>query len=296
MHKEQLKKIATIIGKFLGVLGLLYVFYTLSQEYTFERFISNFYKVTPILPWLIMLNILSILMGIFVWHILLQHYTTKPFSFLLSYYYFAKTEIAKYLPGNVFHLIGRQAIAPQIDITQKEMAKISFLFTLNILIGTIFATTIFSFFAVHTPFYISLLLVAGSVLSITIIYIFFKKFSTNYKIQLSLYNTLSIALQGLMLGLLVMYQMELFSWGTFFQIISIYIISWLIGFVTPGASGGLGVREGTFIAIAAFLHLSIDQNIIIFSVLLIRLLNILVDILLFISTMFYHPQLPKEHS
>ena len=294
MQTEQLKKIATTLGKFLGILGLIFVFYKLSQDYTFASFISNFYAIAPLLPLLTLLNILSILIGIFVWHMLLQHYTQKPFSFLLSYYYFAKTEIAKYLPGNVFHLIGRQAIAHKIDISQKEMAKISFLFTLNLLIGTVFATTLLVFFAQNTPLYIILSLCLWTLMTLGIIYIFFKKFSLIEKIQLSLYHTLSIILQGLMLGIIVIYQMDAYTFGLFFQIMSIYIISWLIGFVTPGASGGLGVREGTFIAIASFLHLSVDEHIIIFSVLLVRLLNILVDVLLFISTLFLNNKFSKE--
>lgn len=294
MHTEQLKKIATIIGKFLGILGLLFVFYKLSQDYTFERFISNFSAIASLLPLLTIMNIVSIVLGIFVWHILLQHYTKKPFSFLLSYYYFAKTEIAKYLPGNIFHLIGRQAIAHQIDITQKEMAKISFLFTLNLLITTVFATTLFSLFVKDISLYISLLLFVAPIITFGIIYIFFKHFSLLEKTKLSLYHTIAIMLQGLMLGFIVLKQMEIFSFSLFCQIISIYIISWLIGFVTPGASGGLGVREGTFIAIASFLHLGIDENIIIFSVLLVRLLNILVDVLLFISTMLLGTKIQKE--
>lgn len=295
MNKQSLKGIATSVGKILGILGLLFVFYKLYQEYTFESFISNFIEIFSLLPLLIAMNILSIFIGILLWHTLLQHYTRKPFSILLSYFYFAKTEIAKYLPGNVFHLIGRQAIAHKIDISQKEMVKISFLFTLNILIGTVFATALLAFFAEHTPPYILLLLTLGALISIGIIYQFFKNFSLVDKYKLPLYTTLSIALQGLMLGLIVIQQMDTFTLGLFFKITGIYIISWLIGFVTPGASGGLGVREGTFIAIASFLQLDIHENIIIFSVLLVRLINILVDILLFLSTFLLKSKIEKIH-
>lgn len=294
MQSAPLKKIATILGKFLGIVGLIFVFYKLSQEYTFSNFISHFTAISSLLPLLTLLNIFSILVGILVWHILLQQYTTKPFAYKLSYYYFAKTEIAKYLPGNVFHLIGRQAIASQIDIPQKSMAKISFLFTLNILIGTVFATTLFSFFTQEISLSISLVLLLASLLTLIIIYFFFKSFSLKQKIQLSLYHTLSIILQGFMLGIIVSDQMEIFSLGLFFQIMSIYILSWLIGFVTPGASGGLGVREGAFIAIASFMQLNIDENIILFSVLLVRLLNILVDVLLFLSTLALKTKAQKE--
>lgn len=294
MQTEKIKHIVTILGKFLGFIGLIFVFYKLYQDYTFESFISNFYDILSLLPLLIIMNIISIFLGIVVWHMLLQHYTQKSFSLLLSYYYFSKTEIAKYLPGNVFHLIGRQAIANKVDITQKNMAKISFLFTLNILIGTVFSTTLLSLFSEKTPMYIILLLLISTAITLGVIYLFFKHFSLKDKLQLSLYHTLSIILQGLMLGFIVIYQMDSFTLGLFFKVIGIYIISWLIGFVTPGASGGLGVREATFIAIASFLELNIDENIIIFSVLLVRLLNILVDVLLYLSTLFIQPKNAKD--
>ena len=98
------------------------------------------------------------------------------------------------------------------------------------------------------------------------------------------YLALSIALQGVMLGIIVMYQSDAFTMSLFFQCVSIYILSWLIGFVTPGASGGLGVREGIFIAITNYLHIDISAEIIIFSVLLVRLINICVDVLLYLGT------------
>ena len=81
-----------------------------------------------------------------------------------------------------------------------------------------------------------------------------------------------------------MVQSDHFTTGLFFECVSIYIVSWLIGFITPGASGGLGIREGTFIAIAAFLHLDIAAEIIIFSVLLVRFINIIIDIAMYLST------------
>jgi len=87
-----------------------------------------------------------------------------------------------------------------------------------------------------------------------------------------------------MLGMIVMYQSDSFTANLFFLCVSIYTLSWLIGVVTPGASGGLGIREGTFIAITSYLQVDISTDIIIFSVLLVRLINITVDIGIYLST------------
>ena len=95
MNKAKIKSIVTLLGKYLGILGLLFVFYKLSQEYTFSSFTKQFLLLLDILPILFILNFLSILMGMVAWHIMLLQYAKKTFPFLVSYYYFSKTEIAK---------------------------------------------------------------------------------------------------------------------------------------------------------------------------------------------------------
>ncbi len=294
MYKERLKLIANQIGKLLGIIGLVYVLYTLSQEYTWQSFIHKFAQIRPLVPALILLNIVSIVLGISAWYILLLHYAQKPFGFVVAYYYFAKTEIAKYLPGNIFHFIGRQTIASKIGLSQKEMAHTSFLFIVFILVGTLFAGTLFSIFTSGLPLYLPSLLFFISLLVTYIIYKIYPTISTKHKVSSIGYFTLSIALQGMILGMIIMYQLDTFDYSLFLLLGGIYIISWLIGFITPGASGGLGVREGAFIAIIHFLHLSIDTDIIIFSVLLTRLVNILVDILVYLSTYMIQSKIVKE--
>ena len=94
----------------------------------------------------------------------------------------------------------------------------------------------------------------------------------------------SVAMQGMMLGMVMWHQSDSMTMGLFCQLTSIYIISWLIGFITPGASGGLGIREGTFVAISTFLHVNVTTDIIIFSVLMVRLINIMIDLIMYLST------------
>jgi len=291
-----LKKVAYALGKLLGLLGLTFVFYKLSQEYTVSSFADKFSSVSNILLPLVLLNVLSILLGIYAWHIMLLHYAKKHFSYVTSYYYFAKTEIAKYLPGNVFHFIGRQALASKISIEQVHMAKISALLTFLLLAGTLFSSTFFALLAIGIPTYILLLLLLGTVLALFAVFFSYTSFLLGKKIQMNILLSLSVALQGIMLGLIIMHQNIHFDSGLFFLYVCIYIISWLIGFVTPGASGGLGVREGAFIAIVAFLHIDITSEIVIFSVLLVRLINIFVDSILFISTFLLESKINKLHN
>jgi len=284
MNKTSLKKLLTFLGKFLGILGLIFIFYTLSEEYTWSSFTDKFSSVLPLLPILFLFNLYSILLGIYAWHFMLQNYASKRFGFLTSYYYFAKTEIAKYLPGNIFHFIGRQALASKVGISQIDMGKTSMLFSLLLLAATIIASTVFALFTTGIPIYLLGMMLLATVVTLFAIVFTYKSFPIEIKIKMNLLLILSVSVQGIMLASIILYQQESFSLGIFLQSTSIYIISWLIGFITPGASGGLGVREGTFVAIVHFLHLPIASEIIVFSVLLVRLVNILTDILLYLST------------
>lgn len=284
MHKESLKRIATLIGKLLGIAGLLFVFYKLFQEYTLDSFMAQLSLLLPLLPLLFLINILSTLLGIYAWHLMLCNYAIYPLAYKTSYYYFAKTEIAKYLPGNLFHFIGRQALASNIGIRQKEMAKISLLFSFLLLAATLFSSTFFALFSSEIPVYILILMGISCIIAAAATYYTYPSFPGKEKIKMNAILSFSVALQGLMLGILVAAQTEAVTTALFFESVSIYIISWMIGFITPGASGGLGVREGTFIAIAAFLHIDIPSQIIIFSVLLVRLINILIDTGMYLST------------
>lgn len=294
MNKEKLKKIANSIGKVLGTLGLIYVLYTLSQEYTVSSFLEQFTLFSEIMLVLIIFNILSSLLGIYAWHIMLQHYAQKQFAYMTSYYYYAKTEISKYLPGNIFHLVGRQALASKVDLSQAQMAKISFFFFFLLLTGTIISSTIFAFLAKDIPGYILVLLGLSSVISLLISLYLYPSFPVDKKIYMNAILATSVSLQGIVLGIIIMYQSNTFDIELFFQCISIYIVSWLIGFVTPGASGGLGVREGAFIAISTFLHVNIASDIIIFAVLLVRLINIFVDIILYLSTLMLENKIKEK--
>jgi hypothetical protein len=293
VNKSKIKSIITLVGKSLGILGLLFVLYKLSQEYTFSSFTQQFLLLLNILPILLILNFLSILIGIIAWHVMLLQYANKSFPFFASYYYFSKTEIAKYLPGNIFHFIGRQALASKIGISQVEMAKISLLFSFLLLTGTILTSTIFAFLSQEIPTLILTLMGISSIITLIVLVYLYPSFPMRKKVSMNSYLSLSVALQGIMLGMIVMYQSESFTANLFFQCVSIYTLSWLIGFVTPGASGGLGIREGTFIAIATYLHLNISADIIIFSVLLVRLINICVDVMLYLSTMILEKKMKE---
>jgi len=290
MDKKRVKNLIYAFGKGIGFIALIYILYKLSQEYTLNEFLAKFKSIKGFLIPLIIINLLSSIIGIYAWHLMLLEYAKKSFNYISSYYYFAKTEISKYLPGNIFHFVGRQALASKLNISQVDMAKISLLFTISLMVATIISSTILAIFVSNIAMYLKLLMVLASIVALLLIYFSYPIISKKTKAKTTAILTFSISLQGIMLALIVYAQVDTLNLEQFLKIASAYIISWLIGFITPGASGGLGVREGAFLAIANFIHLNISNEVILFSILLIRLINILVDILMFISTLLINQE------
>jgi hypothetical protein len=286
ISKDSIKTLAYFVGRLLGLFGVLFVLYKLSQEYTVDSFVDRFVELISITPYLLVINILSMMLGIFVWHMMLLHYSNIKFSYKISYYFFAKTEIAKYLPGNIFHFLGRQLLANKLELSQSQMVKVSSIFTLLLVVGTILSATLFFVSSSGIDTYTKILLLILALLSIGVTLYLFPSFDRVKKLQMDTILTISIGMQGIMMGIIIFSQIDSSQVGLFFQVVGIYIFSWLVGFVTPGASGGIGVREGAFIAMAEFWHLSISSEIILFSILFIRLINIVADLVAYLSTLF----------
>ncbi len=284
MNQNTIKHYAYLLGKLLGIAGVIFVFYQLFKEYTLTDLINKFSEFKTILIPLIMLNLLSTLTGIYAWHMMLMNYAKTTFPYKIAYYYFSKTEVAKYLPGNVFHFIGRQAIASKLGISQTEMGRVSLLLMSLLLLATILSALIFALMSSTIPMKIQIAFLSIAIVALLSLRFLYPTFTFSKKLLLAAILTFSISMQGLMLSWIITYQMEISSWILFNELAGVYIVSWLIGFVTPGASGGLGVREGAFVAIVTFLHIDIQTDIVVFSVFLTRLINILIDALLYLST------------
>lgn len=145
---------------------------------------------------------------------------------------YVTSNIYKYLPGNVVHFIGRNVIAKKYDIDQNKIALSTMIEILVIITTTIsFLITIYMVYLDYWIWALLLLLLS--------MFIFFKKrLLTPFCLIL-----FSIFLNNCMVVILYnMYEgSQLLS--SFSEISMIQSASWLIGFLTPGVPGGIGVKE-----------------------------------------------------
>lgn len=166
-----------------------------------------------------------------------------------------RTQAAKYLPGNIFHHLGRTVLAHKHGVTLSN-AGISIV--LESLILVLMASLLgISFLSQQVYFEASLLVLFGLILVVIIVLI-----KTNLLRRLYIFrniqynNPIAWTIIGISYSGVFFFQSCMFiSFSTvvadnlrlgFFEVLEMVSIAWAAGFVVLGAPGGMGVREAVY--------------------------------------------------
>ena len=223
-----------------------------------------------------------------------------PVRFLIGIY--LRSGIVKYLPGNIFHLAGRHILAGRAGVGQGsvlvsnifEMAVISVtaliaIFTvifrgelngIDVFIGRFRYGT--STMVIAVGIFISLS--AGIVLYCRKKYPIFisaSMFRTSLT-AIPLYIVFFTASSLILSGLLSLYGNDVPSFS-FFTFFGVFCLSWIAGFLAPGAPGGLGVRESV---IVLMLGSTAGEGPALGAALLLRMVTAAGDVLSFLYSFF----------
>ncbi|WMY75902.1 hypothetical protein RHD99_08170 [Buttiauxella selenatireducens] len=187
---------------------------------------------------------------------------------------YGMTQLAKYVPGNIFQFAGRQLLTMSYGFSGKAIAKSTFLELL-------------------------LLIITGAIYIFWMLPLLYPGFSVVYGLSLFIVTIVGLVLglewqgKGNLIKVVIKYLLFLFiSGGVFlcvlysivdnwvvtpvliFPLIGAYVISWLVGLVTPGSPAGVGVREFLLILFLKPLFTEVD---IIMAVVLGRVVTIIGD-------------------
>ncbi len=216
---------------------------------------------------------------------------------------YAKTQIAKYIPGNVFHLTGRHLLGRRLGWSHAPLAAASLFEILGMLVassalallGLIFlgvrekhisSISIAAIFTLTLLFPILLNKIASRFRLIEKLYLPGKK-SADIFIGLLpvylLYLAFFLALGGLFLGV-VHAIAGLSDLGQAGPIITVFAVAWITGFITPGAPAGFGIRE---MVIVGSLSNFIGEPESIFIAFLFRIVTVFGDFLFFLSSFLF---------
>lgn len=300
-HRDQyliMKRIIKLAGNVVVIISFLFIFRRLYQ-----------YKEEIAAVWspnvLFVMLCYSVVFGLFVFaNAFVYHYMLLfvsgneiPLKTVIPIY--CKTNLYKYLPGNVIHLVGKNQIAVESEATHPQVAFCTLMELGLAAGGALLAGLILSWDYV-TDWLMkrklglaAVWIVLGATVAIClVIWGLWKK---NQGIQNKLIGFLNIkTIRVFFLVLLynVICQMIigfLFLW--LFAALSplssninplnvagVYAFAWLVGFVTPGAPGGLGVREAM---LTLFLKGAGGPEIIVLATILNRAVTVIGDVIAF---------------
>lgn len=241
------------------------------------------------------------------WLFLLQAQDIKSctLSWQEAWSLYGKTQIAKYIPGNVFHIAGRHALANQKGISHSQLVVAA---TLEIFLVLV-AAGIISILAIRgitremdiALFFVAAFVFAG-VVSIFIASLINRRHEylkipeklqwRKVGIALSSYLAFFLFSSSLFLFTIIIVSAEtaadIANWPL---IMGGYAFAWAVGFVVPGAPGGLGIREAILLALLSTTFPGAD---LLLGILAFRLITTLGDIVFFVVSVIVQKYNPKN--
>jgi hypothetical protein len=214
---------------------------------------------------------------VLAWRHLLQYFGAA-LTHRESIRIYGMSQLGKYVPGNIFHLAGRQALGMAAGVAPASLLK-------------------------STIWELGLMAMTGALSGWMILPLLFEGFPQTAGVLLLLASSATIAV--LLHGLLDRRLMLAFFWQTLFFLVSgaifiallnltagrasagaqhwlmiggAYIAAWLAGFLTPGAPAGVGVRE---LVLLFLLKGVVAEADLLMAVLLGRVVTVVGDLLFF---------------
>lgn len=296
------KKLIKILGNILVVVTILFIIRLL---FKMDINYTDILKKENI-KWIIFLIFaysFSLTLTCLPWKILTQSLSETKLKILNVYCVYSKSNLLKYIPGNVFQYIGRNILAVEAKIKHEDVA-LATIFDIGILLisGIIFSFFCLKEYAIEQFFKygITTLEKYKIILFILIFFIFIliiifhktiikkiKEYKKIITIKFLLKIIYCIILYNLFLLLYAIIYLILLK--TVFNIsitnemllvlIGATVFSWVMGFVVPGAPGGLGIREIIMFALAGNI---LPQNIVVISMVVFRFITVISDIIIFL--------------
>lgn len=230
-----------IAGGAFGLLGVVFVIMRLNiyiEQIDLTRFDTTAWSLIGLLAFAY--GTANVLLAQAWWHLLVFFDVEVERKWAVKTY--GLSQLAKYVPGNIFHLAGRQALGMAAGLPAGALAK-STLWELG-LIAT--AGAIFGLLA--TPLVWSELSIPAStgafgLISALVIISLHWLLSPSASAAL-IWQIFFLTISGsVFIGALFLVTPSIAAFSTFSVLCGSYVIAWLAGLVTPGAPAGVGVRE-----------------------------------------------------
>lgn len=229
-------------GSALAIAGIVFVVLRL-REYAAAIDFSGF----TLLKWsaiaaLSLIYGLSNLMLALAWRNLLRKFGVRTTSRWAIKTY-GISQLAKYVPGNIFHLASRQSIGMADGLPGWPLAK-STIWELGLLAlaGTLFGILALPLIVANVPLAAVVIIFILMVIATSIL--LGRYFTRSIADAFALYVCFLAISSAIFVSLITLTTpLPLPDVSLWLTLGGVYVIAWLAGFLTPGAPAGVGVRE-----------------------------------------------------
>ena len=294
------KKYVSYVGSLLMVLSLIFIARRLMTDEGFDRSLLEIITSPWVVAGLIAIASLEgtgILLAGLNFRALVRNVSgiTTPRPLALAVY--TESNVYKYIPGGVMYVAGRNRLAVEIEkLSHAKVALATILEGVGMVIGVVVVAVVFSFdysvqYVRDMDILPLIIAIVGALALVVVVIIYclrhrigggIKKLTANmetinffviakrvgFSIMLMfLYSVTFLA------TLIVLGQEMTFELG--FAIIGLYLLSWLAGFLTPGAPSGIGVRE---VVMMMFLGDFVNVTILTTAMVMHRVLTVVGDV------------------
>ena len=258
-------------------------------------------------------GILLILMSSSWWQIV-SVISGKTVRFRLAAKIYCKSNLLKYIPGNVFQYVGRNELADKVKVSHADVAMATgvdiVLQTLSFFLVSILFCGYGLIKVVRESVFLQLFLPLGIFGAIVIIFIVIKIYGRKHKEKLDYYRSLvskknmgvllkcilCYSLMAIMFGLIYLYivcnmQNIHLQFNQYIQVFGTFILSWLFGYITPGAPGGIGIRE---MVLTILLGSTFDISPFLAAIVIYRFINTFGDIFAYLITLVVECRLQRR--
>lgn len=301
------KKYIKIIGNIVTVIAVVFV---VKKLLSIDIDYAQLLKKKNILPMIIVTFGMALiaLLNFMPWKKLVEMFSGQKLAPKDCIMVYSKSNLLKYVPGNVFQYVGRNALAVEKNIPHVEVAAAT-LFDIGLtvlaaaLISLFFLSDVILDFLQKNPtiWHVAvILIILFLLLLLVVVWVWkekFKKVLLRYQHVLT-WKSIKVLLWGLAYYVVAMFLSSAFylvilhfvldvsvSSAVYLQLFSAYTLAWLVGFVTPGAPAGIGIKEAVMMSVTGNL---LGLDVITLSMVILRILSIFADVIAFIMAIVYN--------
>lgn len=310
--KVDTKKIIKIMGNIVTILA---IFFVLKKLISSDIDYSTLFQFKNIIPVLIIVIVQSIIVitNNYPWKKLVEMFSNVTIPFKDSIVVYVKSNLLKYVPGNVFQYVGRNGLAvkkgiPHIEVASATLVDVGMTVLSALLISIFFLYDyIFTFITQNNyVLYILLGILAILVILAIIVFLFRDKVTSYFSKYTYLlhprslktiftclfYYIIVMMISSLMYIITLVYILDVpLDSSLFLKLFSAYTLSWLVGFITPGAPAGIGIKEAVMVGVTGGL---LNVSTITLSMVILRVLTTISDALAFVIVIFWNKFVNKE--